>query len=149
LCVVHAETMKSFLYLIYSEIGFMIGKSSDIYRRFAVIDTHSPIELQLFRVYKIEKNGYHEKKLHKLFETKRIRGGWFALDHSDIEELDRYMLENDGTRILDNIKKVNWSKRVDDPESSRNPYHDIHKDIEKLENVVERLKGTLDGRKTL
>jgi hypothetical protein len=141
--------MKSFLYLIYSEIGFMIGKSSDIYRRFAVIDTHSPIELQLFRVYKIEKNGYHEKRLHKQFETKRIRGGWFALDHDDIEEIDRYLLENEGTRILDNMKKVTRSKRKGDSGASKNPYHGIHDDIKKLENVVERLKGTLDGRKTL
>ena len=141
--------MKSFLYLIYSEIGFMIGKSSDIYRRFAVIDTHSPIELQLFRVYKIEKNGYHEKRLHKQFEAKRIRGGWFALDHNDIEEIDKYLLENEGTRILDNMKKVTKSKQPKEPGTSKNPYQGIQDDIRKLENVVEKLKGTLDGRKTI
>lgn len=142
--------MKSFLYLIYSEIGFMIGKSSDIYRRFAVIDTHSPIELQLFRVYKIEKNGYHEKKLHKLFESKRIRGGWFALDHDDIETIDTYLLENKGTRILDNMKKVTRSRTASgDSDTSKNPYEGIQNDIEKLEDVVKRLKGTLDGRKSV
>ena len=142
--------MKSFLYLIYSEIGFMIGKSSDIYRRFAVIDTHSPIELQLFRVYKIEKNGYHEKKLHKMFESKRIRGGWFALDHGDIEEIDRYLMENKGTRILDNMKKVTKTRGAGkDPDPKKNPYEGIRDDIEKLEDVVERLKGTLDGRKSV
>jgi hypothetical protein len=141
--------MKSFLYLIYSEIGFMIGKSSDIYRRFAVIDTHSPIELQLFRVYKIEKNGYHEKRLHKQFEEKRIRGGWFALDHDDIEEIDRYLLDNQGTRILDNMKKVTKSKQSKSSGESKNPYHGIQDDIQKLENVVEKLRGTLDGRKSL
>ncbi len=142
--------MKSFIYLIYSEIGFMIGKSSDIYRRFAVIDTHSPIELQLFRVYKIEKNGYHEKKLHKMFESKRIRGGWFALDHGDIEEIDRYLLENKGTRILDNMKKVAKTRGAgNDTDPEQNPYEGIQDDIEKLEDVVERLKGTLDGRKSI
>ena len=141
--------MKSFLYLIYSEIGFMIGKSSDICRRFAVIDTHSPIELQLFRVYKIEKNGYHEKRLHKQFEEKRIRGGWFALDHDDIEEIDRYLLDNQGTRILDNMKKVTKSKQSKSPGESKNPYHGIQDDIQKLENVVENLRGTLDGRKSV
>ena len=141
--------MKSFLYLIYSEIGFMIGKSSDIYRRFAVIDTHSPIELQLFRVYKIEKNGYHEKRLHKQFEEKRIRGGWFALDHDDIEEIDRYLLDNQGTRILDNMKKVTRSKQSKTSGAAKNPYHGIQDDIQKLENVVEKLRGTLDGRKSL
>jgi hypothetical protein len=141
--------MKSFLYLIYSEIGFMIGKSSDIYRRFAVIDTHSPIELQLFRVYKIEKNGYHEKKLHKQFEEKKIRGGWFALDHNDIEEIDRYLMENKGTRILDNMKKITKNVPSEEGENSRNPYHGIHDDIGKLEDVVKKLKGTLDGRKSI
>jgi hypothetical protein len=141
--------MKSFIYLIYSQIGFMIGKSSDIYRRFAVIDTHSPIELQLFRVYKIEKNGYHEKRLHKQYEAKKIRGSWFALDRQDIEEIDRYLLENNGTRILDNLKKATRNRPAGNDKTSKNPYHGIHDDIGKLEDVVQRLKGTLDGRNTL
>ncbi len=141
--------MKSFLYLIYSEIGFMIGKSSDIYRRFAVIDTHSPIELQLFRVYKIEKNGYHEKRLHKHYVEKRIRGGWFALDYNDIEEIDRYLIENQGTRILDNTKKVTRSRNTKVDDGSGNPCNGIQDDIQKLENAVQKLKGTLDGRKSL
>jgi hypothetical protein len=127
----------------------MIGKSSDIYRRFAVIDTHSPIELQLFRVYKIEKNGYHEKRLHKQYDAKKIRGSWFALDHADIEEIDRYLLENNGNRILDNKKKVTRSKSAGEDEPSGNPYQGIRDDIGKLEDVVKKLKGTLDGRNTL
>ncbi|MEN8230506.1 MAG: GIY-YIG nuclease family protein [Bacteroidota bacterium] len=138
--------MKSFLYLIYSEIGFMIGKSSDIYRRFAVIDAHSPIDLQLFRVYRIERNGIHEKRLHKLFISKRIRGGWFALDYDDIEEIDSYLMENDGTRILDNLKKVKPDQDQTNQDSTRPPLDDLIKDIKTLEDVVDKLKGTLDGR---
>jgi len=141
--------MKSFLYLIYSEIGFMIGKSSDIYRRFAVIDTHSPIELQLFRVYKIEKNGYHEKRLHKKFESKRIRGGWFALNINDIKEIDKYLRENNGTRILDNLKKVKQIPQKTNQDSTHNPTPDLMQDIKNLEDVVEKLKGALDGRTKL
>ena len=138
--------MKSFLYLIYSEIGFMIGKSSDVNRRFAVIDDHSPIDLQLFRVYRIERNGIHEKRLHKLFLSKRIRGGWFAVDYDDIEEIDRYLMENKGIRILDNLKKVNQSQDQTNQDSTRPPLDDLLKDIKTLENVVDRLKETLDGR---
>jgi len=139
--------MKSFIYLIYSEIGFMIGKSSDIYRRFAVIDAYSPIELQLFRVYKIDKNGFHERRLHKQYEEKGIRCGWFALDYEDIEEINKYLLENNGACILDNREKILSSHPDRSADTETNPYHQIHDDIEKLENVVKRLKGTLDGRK--
>ncbi len=138
--------MKSFIYLIYSEIGFMIGKSSDIYRRFAVIDTHSPIDLQLFRVYKIEKNGIHEKRLFKLFASKNIRGSWFSLDLSDIKEIDKYLLENKGIRVLDNLKKVNDSRAITKQDSVQNPYQNLSKNLDGLENIVAKLKGTLDGR---
>ena len=141
--------MKSFLYLIYSDLGFMIGKSSDIHRRFAVIDTHSPVELQLFRVYRIEKNSLHEKRLHKQYESKQIRNGWFGLDMADIHEIDRYMTKNKGVRILDNIKKVikgdnglkkNFKSDNDDP---------LDNYLEKLEKSVKQLKRALEGRDTM
>lgn len=141
--------MKSFIYLIYSEIGFMIGKSSDIYRRFAVIDTHSPIDLQLFRVYKIEKNGIHEKRLFKLFESKNIRGSWFSLDQSDINKVDKYLLENKGVRVLDNMKKVQDNRPITNQDPVQNPYQNLNKNLDRLENIVSKLKGTLDGRSNL
>ncbi len=141
--------MKSFIYLIYSEIGFMIGKSSDIYRRFAIIDAHSPLDLQLFRVYRINKNGIHEKRLHKLFAAKCIRGGWFALDIEDIKEIDKYLIKNDGTRVLDNLKKVNKSRIQTHQDSIQDPYGDLLGNIEHLEEVVAKLKGALDGRSKL
>ena len=142
--------MKSFLYLIYSEIGFMIGKSSDIYRRFAVIDNHSPIDLQLFRVYKIEKNGYHEKRLHKMFTAKQIRGGWYALDLEDIKEIDIYLKKHKGTRILDNYKKILKSPDPSkiSPDSDQAGFN-LNKDLDKLEDAIARLNDALFGRKRL
>ncbi len=127
----------------------MIGKSSDIYRRFAIIDDHSPIELQLFRVYRIERNSIHEKRLQKLFLTKRIRGGWFALNFDDIDEIDRYLLENKGTLILDNLKKIKQIPQKTNQDSTHNPTPDLMQDIKNLEDVVEKLKGALDGRTKL
>ena len=141
--------MKSFIYLIYSQVGIMIGKSSNINRRFAIIDTYSPIELQLLRVYWIEKNGIHERRLHKLFTHKRIRGGWFALDIDDIKEIDRYLIENKGTRILDNLKKFKKIREQSNNDSIQNPYHNLHQDIKKLEDVVDKLKEALAGRPNL
>lgn len=141
--------MKSFLYLIYSEIGFMIGKSSDIHRRFAVIDAHSPIDLQLFRVYRIQKNSLHEKRLHKKYASKLIRGGWFSLDKKDLQEIDDYLSENEGTRVLDNMKKIEKSlvglKLNFEPDNE----HSLKQYLSKLEKSVEQLKRALEGRKTL
>lgn len=127
----------------------MIGKSSNINRRFAIIDAQSPIELQLLRVYWIEKNGIHEKRLHKLFTSKRIRGGWFALDTDDIKEIDQYLLENKGTRILDNLKKFKKIQKQTNNDSTQNPYHTLHQDIKKLEDTVDKLKEALAGRPNL
>ena len=141
--------MKSFLYLIYSDLGFMIGKSSDIHRRFAVIDTHSPIELQLFRVYRIEKNSLHEKRLHKQFQSKQIRNGWFALDMADIHEVDSYMTKNKGVRILDNIKKVIKGGEGLKMNFKTDNEHPLDQYLEKLEKSVDRLKRALEGRDTL
>ena len=141
--------MKSFLYLIYSEMGFMIGKSSDIHRRFAVIDTHSPIELQLFRVYRIEKNSLHEKRLHKQYESRQIRNGWFDLDMADIHEIDRYMTKNKGVKILDNIQKVVKSGEGLKKNFKADPSDSLTQYLEKLEKTVEMLKRALEGRDTL
>jgi len=127
----------------------MIGKSSDIHRRFAVIDTHSPIELQLFRVYRIEKNSLHEKRLHKQFESKQIRNGWFALDMADIHEVDSYMTKNKGVRILDNIKKVIKGGEGLKMNFKTDNEHPLDQYLEKLEKSVERLKRALEGRDTL
>lgn len=141
--------MKSFLYLIYSEIGILIGKSSDIHRRFAIIDAHSPLELKLFRVYKIQSNGLHVRRLHKLFNRKHIRGGWFALDLKDIQQIDRYIMDNKGTRILDNMKKVYQSSAKADPEITDHPHDALIQEISNLEYKVKMLRGALDGRKKL
>ena len=141
--------MKSFLYLIYSEIGFMIGKSSDIHRRFAVIDAHSPIDLQLFRVYRIEKNSLHEKRLHKKYAHKQIRGGWFSLDMDDIKEIDAYLTENDGTRVLDNLKKIEKSLVGLKLNFKTDDEHSLEQYLAKLEKSVEQLKRALEGRDTL
>lgn len=127
----------------------MIGKSSDIHRRFAVIDAHSPIDLQLFRVYRIEKNSLHEKRLHKKYAHKQIRGGWFSLDLDDIKEIDAYLTENDGTRVLDNLKKIEKSLMGLKLNFKTDDEHSLEKYLAKLEKSVEQLKRALEGRDTL
>lgn len=139
--------MKSFLYILYSEIGLMIGRSSDFSRRFAVIDEYSPIELKLLRVYRIPRNRIHEKRLHRLFMAKQIRGGWFALDFNDIEEIDRYLTENGGSMILDNLGKFSLGPRHGKLDSIHDPNPNLLQEITNLEQVVEKLKATLDGRR--
>jgi len=142
--------MKSFIYLVYSEIGYMIGRSSDIHRRFAIIDAHSPVDLQLFRVYRIQKNGFHEKRLHKQYAPRQIRGGWFALNFDDLKAIDEYLTDNDGVRILDNLKKIKksplWMQQKVATDQAKKP---LVYDLKKLEYSVEQLKRSLQGRDTL
>lgn len=124
----------------------MIGKSSDIHRRFAVIDAHSPIDLHLFRVYRIQKNSLHERRLLKKYASKHIRGGWFSLDMNDIREIDDYMVDNEGTRILDNLKKIEKSLGGLKLDFKADDEHSLQNYLAKLETSVEQLKRALEGR---
>mgnify|MGYP006296506225 CR=1 FL=1 len=138
--------MKQFLYLVHSGLGIMIGRTSHIYRRFAVIDSYSPLEVKLYRVYRTKRSGLLEMYLRRKYNKKKIRTGWFDLNPADLEEIDEYLRKNKAIRILDNSKKIRGNDRQKSPETVIEEYRDLHGDIEKLEQAVQRLWKALYGK---
>jgi len=87
--------------------------------------------------------------LLKKYASKHIRGGWFSLDMTDIREIDEYMVDNDGTRILDNLKKIEKSMGGLKLNFKADNEHSLQQYLAKLETSVEQLKRALEGRDTL
>lgn len=72
-----------FLYLIINKRNglYKIGISISPIKRERTLQAEEP-EIEILNIYK---GGYSlEKKIHKYFENKRIRGEWFKLDNDDI-----------------------------------------------------------------
>lgn len=64
-----------------------IGRSRNIKKRLRIFAAELPFETKLlcyFKTYNYEKI---ELELHKLFNSKRVRGEWFLLDKEDIEKI--------------------------------------------------------------
>ncbi len=138
--------MKQFLYLVHSGLGIMIGRTSHIYRRLAVIDSYSPLEVKLYRVYRTKRSGLLEMYLRRKYSRKKIRAGWFDLSPDDLEEIDEYLRKNKAIRILDNSKNVRIKAHQKTPETVTEESRDLHGDIEKLEQAVQRLWKALYGK---
>lgn len=81
---------RQFVYLIKSETGlFKIGISTNPRSRLSSIISSSGMNAELIAFYATEDDARDvEKKLHKLFEKYRVRGGWF--DFPDTYSLEKF-----------------------------------------------------------
>lgn len=79
-----------YIYLVRAENGLIkIGYSEDVQRRFNLLNTSSPVALELLWFLKSARARAIEAKLHNLYASKRIRGEWFALTIDDVEQIKR------------------------------------------------------------
>ena len=84
-----ARPASGFVYAIYidapgSERFYKIGMSERFSSRFDQHQCSSPFEIRVACAYFVGDMRYEEKALHKLFESKRVRGEWFRLTANDI-----------------------------------------------------------------
>ncbi|SKC12377.1 T5orf172 domain-containing protein [Soonwooa buanensis] len=84
---------EHFVYLMYNQLNkyYKIGKTknkSTLTFREKTLQAEDPNVLT-FEVWIVKEN--YEKKLHKQFENKRLRGEWFNLDYSDLKILKKTM----------------------------------------------------------
>lgn len=77
---------SNFVYLIGAPNGLIkIGITGDVYRRLKVLDTASPVELNLIFSFESDNANIIELELHQIFAIKRIKGEWFNLSTDDIK----------------------------------------------------------------
>lgn len=63
---------------------YKIGKTNDLQRRLAAYHTHLPILFRVIRQYAALNMTDLEESLHIVFQHKRVKGEWFALNRSDL-----------------------------------------------------------------
>jgi len=81
---------QRFLYLIINKRNglYKIGISINPVKRERTLQAEEP-EIEIINIYK---GGYQvEKRIHKCFEGKRVRGEWFRLDNNDILIIDNIL----------------------------------------------------------
>ena len=77
-----------YVYLVKSSTGFYkIGRSRDPKSRIGTMHVALPFEIEIEHLIECEDYTEAEILLHNEFAKKRIRGEWFALDESDVNEI--------------------------------------------------------------
>ena len=67
---------------------FKIGKTNDVSRRIADLQTGCPYKLFAFREFSVSNPTAVEIMLHAFFHKKRHEGEWFSLNETDIMYID-------------------------------------------------------------
>lgn len=79
---------KGFIYFARADNGLIkIGRSYCVEFRLEELNKGLPYDLELLKTIESENCSKREKEFHAKFKDKRIRGEWFALDQSDLEQL--------------------------------------------------------------
>lgn len=80
------KKQSGYIYLITSKDGlYKIGLSKDVMSRIKTLGVTLPFEIEPIHTIKTDDMVGLEKELHSRFESKRIRGEWFALETDDVE----------------------------------------------------------------
>ena len=75
---------KKAVYLIKCGEYTKIGYGTDPRVRESMLDIGNPYETDLLYALKVENPTETERKLHNLFQDKKIKGEWFRLEGIDI-----------------------------------------------------------------
>ncbi len=89
------EQEIGYIYLMKSDHGYKIGKSSKLPQRVKQIGIQLPFEHEC--IYSSKVKNYHkiEKFFHKHFSSKHINGEWFDLTEEDVVFIKAYTKENE------------------------------------------------------
>lgn len=74
------------LYMIESGNFVKIGIANDVKSRIASLQTGNPNALVLLACYDFPNASVVEKTLHQKYDSQRVRGEWFDLDSTQIQE---------------------------------------------------------------
>jgi len=86
------KTKTGYVYLLHAPSldAYKIGKAKDVDARIKAFSIEMPMEIQCVFTAKSSEYDVDEKKLHKLFEEKRLIGEWFRLDNDDVNCIKNY-----------------------------------------------------------
>jgi len=88
------KTTGGFIYILECGMGFKIGKTKNIKARNKIFEVKMPFKYWIIITAKTFDYHKVERDLHKMYESKRINGEWFALTYDDIDNIIFYLNSN-------------------------------------------------------
>lgn len=99
------QMAKTTIYVVVSKNGlFKIGESANVQTRINQLVSSSPCQIEPF--FWFAGTLGLEKGLHDIFDAKRVRGEWFALDKSDLQKLVSIAEHNLAPAVKEHIIKL-------------------------------------------
>lgn len=82
-----------FIYILESELGYKIGKSGKVEKRFNAFNIKMPFAWRVLNIFAVHHKQINqlEKFLHKRLENKKINGEWFDLSNEDISIIKKFI----------------------------------------------------------
>jgi hypothetical protein len=73
-----------FVYLIWSQYGYKIGKAVSVKNRTKLFEVKLPFPIRIENYAKFSDYTQAERSLHLYFQDKRMEGEWFSLTEDDV-----------------------------------------------------------------
>lgn len=81
------EIGEKFVYVAQCDCYYKIGIAYNLESRINTLQVGNPYKIDFYTCLKTKKAKEIEKKLHKLFEKKRLRGEWYELSEEDLNTI--------------------------------------------------------------
>lgn len=95
-----------YIYILKSLDLYKIGKSKDGEQRIKGYKTYNPHGIEVVLIARVKFYEHLEKKIHKIFDKKRITGEWFRLDKKDVVETKKVIFPE----LMSCVDKYNYGK---------------------------------------
>ena len=92
---VSSRVNGGYVYLIRSEHGYKIGKTTSVKSRVKLFGVKLPFDIELEHYAYFDDHHSAERELHERFSNKRIQGEWFDLNPIDVELIKSFGLPID------------------------------------------------------
>lgn len=93
---------NSGVYIIYSKYGYKIGFSDSLSKRSKMFKVALPFKSSIHSIIKCNHSEDMERAIHTLFKSQRLNGEWFKLRKVDFPLLDKFLLQYDLKREVNN-----------------------------------------------
>ena len=90
-----AHKQEGFVYIIETQGVYKIGRASNLESRVKKYQTENPYPITLIASAFIFDCVSYEKRLHKKFAHKKLRGEWFKLNDNDLDSLKNKLSSED------------------------------------------------------
>lgn len=97
--------MKGYIYLFKCEDFYKIGKSMDCNFRMSTLQMSSPFEIKFIAAGLFDDFSKKEKELHSKYNKYHTRGEWFLLPTNIALEIEKELIENDGSKNIKSLVK--------------------------------------------